>query len=210
MKNSKEVDWNEAPEGSTHYNGELKCSWLKETPHSFYNNGFWDEYILDWEVHFSNAIKRPQEFPIVVYEPEQQGHIHAENMALFAEDAKTHAEPWKLWECRAKNGTWCDCLSNPRWVATKEYRRKLQTRIVHGVELPIFEFTPKVGEKFYTANVGLPEFFEEGYRSPKGFTYTQRMIERGLLYPFTEEGKQAAILHAKTMLGTGNLSTKSQ
>lgn len=65
MKNSKEVDWSKTPEDATHYNGELMCSWLKETPPSFYHNGSWEEYILDvdsWEDHFSNAIKRPQEW----------------------------------------------------------------------------------------------------------------------------------------------------
>lgn len=81
----------------------------------------------------------------------------------------------------------------------------LRTKLINGVEIPVFEFTPQVGEKFYAANVGLPEFFEEGYMSPKGCTYTQRMIERGLIYPFTEEGKQAAILHAKAMLNISSL-----
>lgn len=59
----------------------------------------------------------------------------------------------------------------------------------------------KMGDRFYAANVGLPDFFEEGYWSSKDCTFTQRMIERGLLYPHTEEGKQAAILHSKVMLG---------
>ena len=83
-------------------------------------------------------------------------------------------------------------------IAPKQPQRM---KLIHGVEIPVFEFTPQIGEEFYTANVGLPEFFEQGYRGPVGCTFTQRMLKRGLLYPYTEEGKQAAILHAKAMLG---------
>ncbi len=131
----------------------------------------------------------------------RQGHVHAENMALYAEDAKIHAEPWKLWQIKTGSFDWIDCKFSPAWDSTCKFRRKPKTHIVHGVEVPFFEFTPKVGEKYCVANVGLPEFFEDSYRTSECCTFTQRMIERGLLYPFTEDGKQAAILHAKAMLG---------
>lgn len=131
----------------------------------------------------------------------KQGHVHAENMALYAEDAKTHVMPWKLWQIKTGSLYWIDCKFSPAWDPSCEFRRKPKTHFVHGVEIPVFEFTPKVYEIYYTANVGLPEFFEQGYRESLGCTFTHRMIERGLLYPFTEEGKQAAILHSKAMLG---------
>lgn len=121
-------------------------------------------------------------------------------MALYAEDAKTHDEPWWEWQVECENETWWQCQGHPDWSWDRKYRRKPK-RIVNGVEIPVFEFTPKMGERFYAANVGLPDFFEEGYWSSKDCTFTQRMIERGLLYPHTEEGKQAAILHSKVMLG---------
>lgn len=34
----------------------------------------------------------------------------------------------------------------------------------------------------------------------EGCTFTKRMVERDLIYPYTEKGKQAAILHAKALL----------
>lgn len=141
-----------------------------------------------------------QEFLERVYEP-QKGYVHAELMLQFAEDAQTHTEPWKLWQFKVEGDVWCDCPRNPHWRVTTEYRRKPKTKLIHGVEIPDFEFIPKVGEKYYTANVGLPELFEHGYRSSEDCTFTQRMTERGLIYPYSEEGKQATILHSKAMLG---------
>lgn len=142
-----------------------------------------------------------KEFLDLVYEPEKKGHVHAELMAQYAEDAKTHAEPWKLWQIYHPKVGWHGTGGNLTWVSGLKYRRKPKTRLVHGVEIPDFEFSPKVREKYYAANVGLPELFENGYRSTEDCTFTQRMLERGLIYPYTEEGKQAAILHAKAMLG---------
>lgn len=51
-----------------------------------------------------------------------KGHPHAESMRLFAEDALTHPEPWKLWEMKHK--FWVDCHENPIWAPNAEYRRK--------------------------------------------------------------------------------------
>ena len=133
----------------------------------------------------------------------EQGHVHAESMAKYAEDAKTHSEPWKLWQIKDKDddGVWFYCQRHPIWATHLEYRRKPNTKLIHGVEVPVFEFTPKVGEEYYVADVGTPEFFEQWHKPSEDSTSTQRMIERGLIYPYTEEGKQAAILHSKAMLG---------
>ena len=63
MKNSKEVDWSKAPEGATHYNAELFCPWLKDSPSSYFAGDGWFEYKSDdglWEVYFNNAVKRPE------------------------------------------------------------------------------------------------------------------------------------------------------
>lgn len=142
-----------------------------------------------------------KEFLAHVYEPEKKGHIHAELMLQYAEDAKTTDEPWKNFQWRTRAGEWLTMQKDMQFESKYVFRRKPKTRIVHGVEIPYFEFTPKVGEEYYTANVGLPEFFEHGWRHQAGCAFTQRMIERGMLYPYTEEGKQAAIAHSKAMLG---------
>ena len=63
-----------------------------------------------------------------------KGHIHAESMALYAEDAKTHAEPWKLWQITIGSLGWIDCKFSPQWDPTCEFRRKPKTLIEDGAE----------------------------------------------------------------------------
>lgn len=132
-----------------------------------------------------------------------QGHIHAEHMAQYAEDAKAHAEPWKLWECRAPNGKWAPVGTCLHWVPSVEYRRKPKTHLVHGVEIPDLRFTPKFGENYWqpdagTHNLVLRGFFNGNYT--KDYFHSHR-IANNLCYEPNEEGKQAAILHAKAWLG---------
>lgn len=172
---------------------------------AMYTNMTGDGYPTNYCMFGANTGKcnmTAEEFLELVYESEKQGHVHAENMALYAEDAQTHAEPWKLWECSIIRGEWVALIKSPAWLTPLDYRRKPKTRFVHGVEIPVFNFSPEVGKHFYVANVGLPEFFDTSHRVSEECTFTQRMLERGLLYPYTEEGKQAAILHAKAMLTT--------
>lgn len=66
MKNLKEVDWSKAPEGATHYNAELGCPWLKETPASYFaeDKKVWVKYGSNRFAtdDLRNAVKRPQEW----------------------------------------------------------------------------------------------------------------------------------------------------
>ncbi len=50
--------------------------------------------------------------------PNCVGHPNAENMKLYAEEAMTTNEPWKLWEFFYSGG-WRDCIYPPR-VGSKE------------------------------------------------------------------------------------------
>ena len=177
-------------------------TWTRRSPLDNYN--FYSGLCTDWETSIVT-----KDIYTKHKEEKKKGHVHAELMAQYAEDAMTHAEPWKLWQVwqvKADDGAWWDCGAHPRWANDTEYRRKPNTKLIHGVEIPVFEFTPKVGEKYYVANVGLPEFFDQWRRQSEDCTFTQRMLERGLLYPYTEAGKQAAILHSKAMLDIAYLS----
>lgn len=140
-----------------------------------------------------------QQFLDLVYEPEQQGHVHAHLMAQYAEDAKTTDKPWELWQLFTKIGTWVGVDKNPDWCADIQYRRKPKTHIVNGVEVPDLRIEPKVGDIYYLADPTESEFTYE-YKATGG-SFDSMWIERGLCYKNTEEGKQAAILHAKAMLG---------
>ena len=57
------------------------------------------------------------------------GHIHAELMAQYAEDAKQHDRPWELWQ-HGDHGVWVGCSSNPGWFTDHAYRRKPQSTVV--------------------------------------------------------------------------------
>jgi hypothetical protein len=54
-------------------------------------------------------------------------HKHAENMMLFAEDAKEIDRPWARWQYTFPEGVWSDCVSIPAWSGTCDYRRKPRT-----------------------------------------------------------------------------------
>lgn len=63
MCNEAKPDWNEAPEGATHWNGNLPLPWLREgSPAYFWDGEEWIEYPLDAvasDQHLHNAKPRP-------------------------------------------------------------------------------------------------------------------------------------------------------
>lgn len=57
--------------------------------------------------------------------PETTGHPHAELMAQYAEDAKTHREPWALWEYQTSTSdSWNPASCHLEWHTRFKYRRK--------------------------------------------------------------------------------------
>lgn len=99
-----------------------------------YEDGKVDSY-LTYCLETDDCNMTAKEFLELVYEPEQQGHVHAELMAQYEEDAKTHAEPWKLWYSKTGESLWWGCPSTPLWDPSSEYRRKPKTHIDNGVEI---------------------------------------------------------------------------
>ena len=143
----------------------------------------------------------PEQFLAMVYEDEPQGHPHAELMMQYAEDAKTHAEPWKLWQHRPRQDCeWGDCERNPSWSVSTLYRRKPKTHLVHGVEVPDLRIKPSRGENYYYPLPTSPNLVRQTIfiHGDDGDKY---ILRNNLCYEYTESGKQAAILHAKAMLG---------
>ena len=63
------------------------------------------------------------------------GHIHADLMAQYAEDAKQYDKPWELWQFN-DGDTWAGCSTHPRWVPDFTYRRKPRTVLVGDIEVP--------------------------------------------------------------------------
>lgn len=130
-----------------------------------------------------------------------QGHPHAELMAQYAEDAKTNAEPWRLWEIGDTNGDWWGMTEGSGFVSRLRYRRKPKVKIIHGVEVPDITIKPSVGDDIYVPAT----CFDGLVSNPKYYDdrHGRHHVDMDICYPYTEEGKQAAILHAKAMLGIG-------
>lgn len=134
----------------------------------------------------------------------QSKHKHSEMIALCAEFAQTMETPMSMfqykgiWDKEWQNFEKSDSVT---FFNYREYRLRPKTKLINGVEIPDLPFTPFVGCEFYCANIGFPEFYETGYMGSEECTYTERMVERGLIYPYTQEGKEAAIEHSKALLG---------
>lgn len=130
-----------------------------------------------------------------------KGHIHAELMAQYAEDAKAHSEPWKLWEFRGFDGVWLPVVPELYWDPRLIYRRKPKTHIVNGVEIPDLRFKPIIDQRYWYPHASMEYLVSSSIRK-HGSTADKHRIENNLCYKHSYEGKQAAILHAKAMLGT--------
>jgi hypothetical protein len=76
----------------------------------------------------------------------------------------------------------------------------VRMKMIHGVEVPDIGFEPEIGEDYC-----FPSISKRHLHSFRTYVedYNEDMIyvENDLCYPYTEEGKQAAIRHAKAMLG---------
>src|SRR5690554_4060634 len=131
---------------------------------------------------------------------ENRGHVHAESMALYAEDAKVHEKPWELWQVRHKAHAWYNLVDSPTWITSLEYRRKPKTHFVHGVEIPDLRFKPIIGQRYWYPHASMEYLVSSSIRK-HGSTADKHRIENNLCYKHSYEGKQAAILHAKAMLG---------
>lgn len=65
------------------------------------------------------------------------GHIHAESMKLYAEDAAETEKPWERWQTRMEGvGDWVSLAVPAVWHTDKEYRRKPTSITIGGEEVP--------------------------------------------------------------------------
>ena len=53
------------------------------------------------------------------------GHVHADLMMQYAQDAIETDTPWERWECNPSSILgWVDMLHHPAWITETSYRRK--------------------------------------------------------------------------------------
>lgn len=105
-----------------------------------------------------------------------KGHVHAELMAQYAEDAKETDRPWERWQVEliAHVSGYITCECNPSWEPEHVYRRKpTQVRVAGEVFDDVLLSEPIGSEHVYvitsTNNIkGLPDrqvalsLFKEG------------------------------------------------
>lgn len=130
-----------------------------------------------------------------------KGHIHQALMAQYAEDAKTTDKPWELWQTTTADQPWSDLTRTPLWNTLSLYRRKPKMKLIHGVEVPDISISSPRGfrPRYYLPNPLSCDLYSEMLYS--GGDPDVRLLSIDFVYPYTEEGKQAAILHAKAMIG---------
>jgi hypothetical protein len=83
-------------------------------------------------------------------------------------------------------------------VSIKAPVKPVPMKVINGLEIPDISFKPNIEERCYIPAI-IPELYRGlcFYRSDMNV----HLSDNGMCYPDTKEGKQAAILHAKAMLG---------
>lgn len=133
-------------------------------------------------------------------------HPHAENMALYAQDAMETDRPWERWEVKTRMGGWhlFDC--HPEWIADREYRRKPRTININGFEVPEpMREAPRIGSIYYAPTI---TYFNiaTGSTTWDGGTVDCCWLARGLCHTTRE----AAELHARALLSFTEVAPSSR
>jgi hypothetical protein len=74
-----------------------------------------------------------------------------------------------------------------------------RTKLINGVEVPDISFYPNINEEYYYPSPSCEDFYEN--TSYEDYEADRHRANYGLCYPYTDEGRKAASLHAKAMLG---------
>lgn len=125
------------------------------------------------------------------------GHIHAELMAQYAEDALETSRPWERWERweRQSGAGWVSMRAHPLWLIDTQYRRKPRTITINGREVPEpMREEPERGPVYYVVDVTARNMTCSDIW--RGHDYDKRWLSRGLCH----STKEAAIAHAEALL----------
>lgn len=85
-------------------------------------------------------------------------------------------------------------------IKFKVPKRPVRVKLINGEEVPDISFRPVEDEHFYMPSTLIPEMFNYT-RFHVGGQSSEWLFSNDMCYPFTEEGKQTAILHTKALLG---------
>ena len=121
------------------------------------------------------------------------GHVHADLMLKYAQDAMETSEPWKLWEVR-HHDKWCGLSVHPSWHAPYDYRRKPKRISVTLMDGEVVSWPePYTGALLLGTSywaVGLPEVYQHTWSN----SYVEQLVkEHGLIYLVKEDAKEALV-----------------
>ena len=124
------------------------------------------------------------------------GHIHAERMKLYAEDAAATEKPWERWQTRKEGERdWVPLAVHPAWHTDKEYRRKPTTITIGGEEVPEPEREPlDVGELYWVAST------RQGGLAYYSRWYCDDTDMSRLRFGLVHRTKEAAVAHIKALI----------
>lgn len=76
----------------------------------------------------------------------------------------------------------------------------VEPKLINGHEVPDISFTPKLGERYYFPEPNKPSLYASSWFFSSD-EYGVHRFKNNMCYPYTDEGKAAAIAHSKAMLG---------
>lgn len=123
-------------------------------------------------------------------ETNQYKHIHAELMALYAEDAMKTPQPWLLWEFKkSTEHSWSECYHSPDWCESNNYRRKQKYININGYNVPEpLREEPEMYTDYFVVSTSNPtpqEFTWSGY----GCSNERQKLKAGIIH-LTKENAQ--------------------
>lgn len=125
------------------------------------------------------------------------GHVHAQSMLLYAQDAMETDQPWERWQVDTfKEGIWLNLDRGPHWDGQHNYRRRPKIIMINGHKVD--EPLPQVplGVVIYYPDIGSVAQYRAIKAAYHGDNYVNMLLRHGLLHTTRE----AAISHAKALL----------
>ena len=90
-------------------------------------------------------------------------HVHAELMALYAQDAMETDKPWEWWERKTiYDSEWNELVEHPNWMKCNQYRRKPSGKVVviDGEEFIVpNSFKPNYGDYYYSLSAQFNQIY---------------------------------------------------
>lgn len=125
-----------------------------------------------------------------------KGHIHADLMAQYAEDAANSPMPWLKWQIYIdQTKSWTTLNGNPSWSTASKYRRTPEYREVFGIKIEYpLQCAPPVGTWCFRPD--LKSATKVNSFQWDGSSQGWEDLKNGVLYTTPEE----AVKHAQAVI----------